>query len=402
MMRQAYRVLPVYAGDVSGVCSALFELGGMVVIHDPSGCNSTYNTHDETRWYDQDSLIFISGLTDVDAVMGNDDKLVDDVAEAAEQTHPRFVALVNSPIPYQLGTDFDAIARLVEARCGVPAFHVPTNGMHDYVRGAGLAFEAVAERIAARDGTPAGTGDGRAGRPAVNVLGMTPLDFAAPGSRASLDAWLGEHGFGTVSCWALGSTLEELGRAGEAGLSLVVSATGLRAARALERRFGIPYVVGLPVGGFGDRLAGAMRATLADGRDRVAYLDGPTVPAVETTALIGEAVCMGSIAAAMRASGAATRVVCPLEDSADLLGPGDVLARGEEEVERALVAASRVVGDPFYRELCPDGTAFCRLPHLALSGRQWLHEIPDLVGWAPNWKECAGERSSVGGERSWD
>ena len=43
-MRQAYRILPVYSGDVSGVCSALYELGGMVVMHDPSGCNSTYNT----------------------------------------------------------------------------------------------------------------------------------------------------------------------------------------------------------------------------------------------------------------------------------------------------------------------------------------------------------------------
>ena len=55
-MRQSYRIIPVYTADVSGVCSALYELGGMVVIHDPSGCNSTYNTHDEIRWYNQDSL----------------------------------------------------------------------------------------------------------------------------------------------------------------------------------------------------------------------------------------------------------------------------------------------------------------------------------------------------------
>ena len=60
-MRQAYRIIPIYTADVSGVCSALYELGGMTVMHDPSGCNSTYNTHDEIRWYDQDSLIFISG-----------------------------------------------------------------------------------------------------------------------------------------------------------------------------------------------------------------------------------------------------------------------------------------------------------------------------------------------------
>ena len=82
-MRQSYRIIPVYTADVSGVCSALYELGGMTVMHDPSGCNSTYNTHDELRWYDQDSLIYISGLTEIDAIMGNDEKFLDDIKEAA-------------------------------------------------------------------------------------------------------------------------------------------------------------------------------------------------------------------------------------------------------------------------------------------------------------------------------
>ncbi len=51
----------LYGRCVRRVCSALYELGGMTVMHDPSGCNSTYNTHDEIRWYDQDSLIFYLG-----------------------------------------------------------------------------------------------------------------------------------------------------------------------------------------------------------------------------------------------------------------------------------------------------------------------------------------------------
>ena len=87
-MRQSYRMIPVYTADVSGVCSALYELGGMTVMHDPSGCNSTYNTHDEIRWYDQDSLIFISGLTEIDAIMGNDRKFIDDIEYAARELHP--------------------------------------------------------------------------------------------------------------------------------------------------------------------------------------------------------------------------------------------------------------------------------------------------------------------------
>lgn len=139
-MRQSYRIIPVYTADVSGVCSALYELGGMTVMHDPSGCNSTYNTHDEIRWYDQDSLIYISGLTETDAIMGNDRKFIDDIVDAASELQPAFIALAGSPIPYMNGTDFPAIARVIENKTGIPTFSVPTNGMHDYVYGAGMAL----------------------------------------------------------------------------------------------------------------------------------------------------------------------------------------------------------------------------------------------------------------------
>ena len=78
-MKQTQAFLSTYTADVSGVCSALFELGGMTVMHDASGCNSTYNTHDEPRWYDMDSLVYISGLSELEAVMGDDEKLIADV-----------------------------------------------------------------------------------------------------------------------------------------------------------------------------------------------------------------------------------------------------------------------------------------------------------------------------------
>ena len=146
-MRQSYRIIPVYTADVSGVCSALYELGGMVVMHDPSGCNSTYNTHDEIRWYEQDSLIYISGLTEIDAVMGNDAKFIRDIEETAKELHPKFIALAGSPIPFMNGTDFPALAQVIETETGIPAFAIPTNGMHDYTYGAGLAFAKIAERF---------------------------------------------------------------------------------------------------------------------------------------------------------------------------------------------------------------------------------------------------------------
>ena len=85
IQKQTQKILSTYTADVSGVCSALFELGGMTVMHDASGCNSTYNTHDEPRWYDSDSLVFLSGLTEMEAILGDDQRLSADIVAAASK-----------------------------------------------------------------------------------------------------------------------------------------------------------------------------------------------------------------------------------------------------------------------------------------------------------------------------
>lgn len=281
-MRQSYRIIPIYTADVSGVCSALYELGGMTVMHDPSGCNSTYNTHDEIRWYDQDSLIFISGLTEIDAIMGNDRKFIDDIEHAARELHPKFIALAGSPIPFMNGTDFPAIARVIETETGIPTFSVPTNGMHDYVYGAGIALEEIAKRFTGRADAENDTQkqkmadktvetempehsdlsdessfsdqamnlnlqkkENRSGR-SVNLLGVTPLDFGPQKNVEILKANLRNYGWNVLSTWAMGDTLETLQQAGSADVNLVVSAVGLRVAKVLQEKFRTPYVVGTP------------------------------------------------------------------------------------------------------------------------------------------------------------
>ena len=47
---------------------------------------------------------------------------------AARELRPKFIALAGSPIPFMNGTDFPAIARVIEAETGIPTFSVPTNG----------------------------------------------------------------------------------------------------------------------------------------------------------------------------------------------------------------------------------------------------------------------------------
>ena len=92
-----------------GIASSLYELGGLIVMHDASGCNSTYDTHDEPRSYDTQSMVYISGLNEIDTIQGNDQRLIDDIAEAAEAAQPYFIAIGGSPMPNAIGTDFKAI-----------------------------------------------------------------------------------------------------------------------------------------------------------------------------------------------------------------------------------------------------------------------------------------------------
>ena len=369
-MRQTYQILPVYAGDVSGACGALYELEGMTVMHDPSGCNSTYNTFDETRWYDRDSLIFHSGLNDVDAVMGNDDKLIRNVAETAEALSPRFVALVNSPIPFLNGTDFSGICRLLEKHLGIPCFYIPTNGMHDYTVGAGQAFFQVAERLVAD------TGERIPGT--VNLLGLTPLDYAGKTCAASLTGILESAGWRVLSNWALDTVPDDISGAGAAAVNLVVSASGLRAARRLRQRFGTPCVIGAPIGAFAPAVLDAMARAEEEGKDQLPHLSARTGRTPVWT-LVGEGVVMTSLAAAIELkTGEPVRVLCATEEHGGLLGPVDSAVEGEEAVCAALSGSGRILADPMYRYAAPKEAEFTDLPHLAFSGRMYRRTYPDL------------------------
>lgn len=433
-MKQVSVIISTYTADVSGICSALYELDGMVVIHDPSGCNSTYNTHDEPRWYEQDSLVFISGLSEIDAIMGNDEKFIGDIVRAAKDLSPRFIALVRSPIPMMIGTDFDAIREIIERETGIPTFYFPTNGMHSYVQGVGMALAAVAEHMVETASPSRGT---------MNLLGVTPLDFSINGTLASMHAFFEKNGYDIISTFAMGSKPEEIARAGEADINVVVSSVGLAAAKVLRERFGTPYVVGMPVKPFTDRLLACMEKTEKDRKNRIAYREeqkegGQTEPEQtgqipveqreqnrqisvgqkEQTGsitdesakkdgsgicLIGEAVVSQSLAYAMKLRyGSSVRVLCPLEAEEELLAPALCQSVDSEEEVRALVrGAAGIIADPMYQPVCPEQTPFFPLPHEAFSGRIYRKQIPDLtdIGFLDEWmKQWSGEEAEDGTE----
>lgn len=394
-MKRTNRILPVYAADISGICSALYELGGMTVMHDASGCNSTYTTHDEPRWYSMDSMVYISALSELEAVMGDDEKLVRDIVDAALNLCPAFICIGGTPIPMMMGTDFKGIARMIENKTGIPTFGIATNGMHSYVRGAGEALRWIVKRFC----TPGIKAD----RPAalkVNILGVTPLDFSLTGNTARLKDFLRSHGMETVGCWAMESGLDELRLAGLADVNLVVSAVGLPAAAELKKMYGTPWVVGTPVGRrTSGRLAECIRQaartgenqSLFDGAGYVASWDAdacirpdlglaglPEDLSGRKVLIIGEQVIAGSLRCCLREECGADQVtvLCPTEGEKALALEGDIIDWDEDEVIRAIAESTVVVADPLYRQVCPAhrNIVFVDFPHEACSGRMY-HSI---------------------------
>ena len=363
-MKQTARIISTCSADVFGICSALFELGGMTIMHDASGCNSTYTTHDEPRWYDMESMVYISGLSEMEAIMGDDEKLISDIVMAAEELHPRFIAVAGTPIPTMTGFDFGAVAELIEQRTGIPAFGFPTTGMADYASGAAMAFAALAERFVV-DGA-------RTREKSVNILGLTPLDFSVNGTDLAISDWLLENGWTVRSRWAMGSSLEELAGAAGAHVNLVVSAAGLEAAKVLQKRFGTPYAVGVPYGeAWSRRLLEALEAGEENPKENLAGGD---------ILLLGEGVTAVSLASALEtATGRGVRVLCYTGCPAGLLREKDLRCTSEEEIGEAVREAKIVIADPLFAPIVPKTVKFIPLPAEHISGRIYRAQIPNLV-----------------------
>ena len=369
-MKQTARIISTYSADPFGVCSALFELGGMVIMHDASGCNSTYTTHDEPRWYDMDSMVYISGLSEMEAIMGDDEKLISDIVDVASQLHPKFIVIAGTPIPTMTGFDFTAVAELVEDRTGIPTFGFSTTGMSTYVVGANMAFEGIARRFVKRDVE-------KSEKLSVNILGLTPLDFSVNGSDQSVAEFAESAGFEVISKWAMGSTLEELTKAGRAHVNLVVSSTGLGAAKALNEMFGTPYVVGTPIGrAYQKQLKEAMLRAAVTGHTDQKFSE----LAKDEIAVIGEGITSLSLAQAIELEyGKGVKVLCATECPKELLRAKDSLVSDEEDVIKALQGMKMVIADPLYRPICPKDAKFIPLPAESFSGRIYRKEIPNLI-----------------------
>ena len=236
--------LPPPAGDYSGAAGVLFGLDCLVVLVDAGCCTRNYTEYDEPRWARRRKTAFSAQLRTLEAVLGDEERIIEQTAEGVHELGVSCVALLGTPVPAVTGMNLPGIARDVEDRAGVPALGIETCGFETYERGASRTLKALVSRFA-RASEAAATRD-EAAPLRVNVLGLTAQDFMGEADMQACLGWLQKAGLEIAFSTAGSYTLDDVAAAGQADASVVVAWSGLATARELQQRCGVPYVVGRP------------------------------------------------------------------------------------------------------------------------------------------------------------
>ena len=237
-MRGLRKFLTPFAPDQSGAVSVFYEFGGIIVICDAGGCTGYICGFQEPRWFESKSALFSAGLRDMDAILGRDDRLVAKLADAATKLDAKFAAIIGTPVPAVIGTDYHALKRMTEKKVDLPIMTVDTDGMELYDKGEEKAW---LELFYVFSGEKEDVIPGRVG-----ILGMTPQDISDLHAADRIRKRFAEEGK-TAVCYGMGDGLGAVKKVSNVERHIVVSPAALEAAKYLERTYGTPYEVGYPL-----------------------------------------------------------------------------------------------------------------------------------------------------------
>ncbi|RKJ50755.1 oxidoreductase [bacterium 1XD42-54] len=375
-MNRLNKILPPFAPDYSGVCSVLYGLGGMTVIHGPEGCTGNYTGYDEPRWFGADVETVGSGLREIDAILGNEERLISQIKEAAKRSKPAFICITGTPIPMMTGTDFKGIAAEVEYETGIPSFGISTTGFAYYDAGASAAMLAYTKKFGKIQTQKENT---------IGILGVNAIDFSHREMLYDLKRECEKRGFSVTASLCMDASPEQIREICSVSVNLVVSGSGLQTAQYLYEKFEIPYVTGIPIGKTAsDLVFETVKRSAFDHVCRNVILQPQA--AGGRILILGERVMANSIRNCLIADHGISGIqVCSIfTPHPEWMLPGDVHADGEKEIAEAMREknGALVIGDPLFHRLIPgmQEDTFLDFPIQAVSSKVYRDGQWNLIG----------------------
>lgn len=231
--------LAPFAPDIAGAASILYGLHGMVVIVDAGGCAGNICGFDEPRWTTSKtkSAVFSAGLRDMDAIFGRDEHLIKKILAALEslKNDVKFIALLSTPVPAIIGTDYVALVRMIEKKTGLKTIAIETDGTKlcdDGEKRTWLALTGLAEKkISAPE--------------KIGVLGLSPMHFSKNDVKKLTQKICekencGENNLALIS-W--NENFDDVKNLASVKKIIAVSLPAVDAAKRLQEKFSVPYEI---------------------------------------------------------------------------------------------------------------------------------------------------------------
>ena len=359
---KGYReVLTPFAPDQSGAVSVFYELGGITVICDAGGCTGNICGFDEPRWFRERSAVFSAGLRDMDAILGRDERLVKKLADTAallsedgNNEAPQFAAIIGTPVPAVIGTDFRALERMSEKKTGLPCIGIACDGMEFYDKGAESAYLALFEKFAVKPGSETSAEK----KDRIGILGAQYMDLGGIADYDALREYTEkECGRRAVIYGSRTDGTEAFSDPASVCENLVVTVSGYEAAKTLMSKYSVPFRCCNPLA-----------------EQQIRRIAEKTSAAGKRILVVHEQITANSCRKTLRELGAGSVDIATwFMLKKELSEAGDLHLSEETDLARAVRSGKydMIIADPVMLPLlreCFDGV-FAGLPHFAVSGK---------------------------------
>lgn len=370
-MKNLWTVLPPLLADSFGFLEILKNSDGCGVIDDsgdmrPSGGG---------RGRGGGARAIVSGASAQDVTTGTRDALLQAVQEAQSRYSPSFILFSAGPCGAMIGTDLQELAETVTKDSQIPAAVADVTGQKPYDTGLSKTAEALVKLLARPAEKIPGT---------VNILGASGLDWAAE-DIAALDQWAAEQGYKILARPGVQVTAAQAESMGKAQINLVVTVSGLAAARYLQEQFGTPYVAAAPFGR--EQCEKIARLMGSGGTPEQSEQAGTEAEAL----IIGEQFTANAVRDALIRKGivkGADVATFFLLDK-EYAQSGDRRIRGEVGTRELLNSGKYrlIAADPILHPLMQGECKWLDLPHRALNTYGEIEGVPLLGSSLDHWLE---------------
>lgn len=353
-MKNLFKRLPSFSADYSGVCNAAGTMDCLIVLHGQGGCNGGVTTCDDfDKDFNQERMVFTK-ISEIDTVIGNDDKILEQVKRASEEIPCNFILICGSPIPMLIGTDWDAWVKMLEDATGKPVIALNTKGFSTYEYGEKMLFLELIHKFSEKQAT----------KSRVNVIGDTCLSGWTDAMRTRLKGKLRKE-YEEVVFWGRDAGLNEFKDMASASLNIAVSVSAIPAVVRLKELYGIPYQIGETV-------------DLSEVAEMKKQRKG------ERILLVGEQLLMNPIRERLKITDDTVQVtVCNFFSMEErLMEEGDRQLDGEDAYLELLKESTftYIVGDPLLKRFGGFEKKFIECPQIAVSSRLLSDHMEDLSG----------------------